>query len=150
MGAAPRASGRREFERFGSLLVRVGAEWRPEKAVVEVNLVGERRMARLNRTYKGRRGAAEILTFPYPGRPGPGAAERPVGEIYLCWPRLCRGAASAGVPRRSYLLRLFVHGAVHLRGYRHDTPAAGARMEALEKRLLAARLPARELERLFP
>ncbi len=149
VGAGPRVAGRRSFERFGSLLESVGSGWRPANAVVEVNLVGERRMAHLNRTYKGRRGAAEILTFPYPAERGQRAAERPVGEICLCWTRLRRGAAAAGVSERSYVLRLFVHGVVHLRGYRHDTAAAEARMEAVEKRILAARLSGRELKRLF-
>lgn len=150
VGAGPRVAGRRAFERFGSLLGSIGSGWRPENAVVEVNLVGERRMAYLNRTYKGRRGAVEILTFPYPAEGGPGAAERVIGEIYLCWPRLRRGGAAAGVSERTYLLRLFVHGVVHLRGYRHDTPAAEARMEAVERRILAARLSGRVVARLFP
>jgi probable rRNA maturation factor len=114
-------------------------------------------MARLNREYKGRGGPAEILTFPYAPERGPGAARGrgaaaargPIGEIVLCWPAVLRGARERGVPARGYLLRLFAHGAAHLRGYRHDTDAAAARMEAAERRMLAPHVPARELGRLF-
>jgi len=42
----------------------LGARARGE-GEVGVTLIGRRRMAYLNRLYKGRRGAAEILTFPY-------------------------------------------------------------------------------------
>ena len=63
----------------------------PRDARVAVNWIGERTMTRLNRAYKNRTGAAEILTFPCCGAPDP-EGEVPLGEIYLCWTRLVRGA----------------------------------------------------------
>jgi rRNA maturation RNase YbeY len=139
VGSNPRVAGRAEFGRLGPLLESAGRRWRPSRAVLEVSLIGERRMAFLNRRYKGRRGPTAILTFPYAPGAAPRAAERPIGEICLCWPRVVRAAAVAGVSTRAYLLRLFVHGVVHLRGRRHDTPANEARMEALERSLLRDR-----------
>ena len=150
IGSSPRAAGRSDFERVGSALARVVRRWRPSRAVVEVNLVGERRMAFLNRKYRGRRGPTAILTFPYSSGAPFRCAEGPVGEIYLCWPRIVRGAGVAGVSTRAYLLRLFVHGLVHLRGYRHDSRADEARMEAVERELLRPLLSRRALGRLFP
>lgn len=149
VGCSPRAAGRREFLRLGRRFEEVGRARRPARATVEVNLVGERRMAAMNRAYKGRRGATAILTFPYAGSiSAPG--EPVVGEIYLCWPRVARAAAAAGVSTRAYAERLFVHGLVHLGGYRHDTDSSASRMEEVERRMLRPFLPGRVLDRLFP
>ena len=115
---------------------------------MEVTWVGERKMATLNRVYKRRRGAAEILTFSYRGAAGR-VPESPAGEIYLCWARLVRGAKRRGVSPRAYAARLLVHGLLHLRGHRHDTASAGARMEAAERRFLRGNFSERVLERLF-
>jgi len=120
----------------------------PRRASVDVIWIGERAMARLNRVYKKRAGASEILSFPCAGGPDPGR-EIPLGEIYLCWRRLIRGALRRRVPARSYAARLLVHGLFHLRGSRHDDAPGAARMEAAEARFLRAYLPDRDVERLF-
>jgi probable rRNA maturation factor len=120
----------------------------PRSALVDVIWIGERGMARLNREYKRRTGAPEILSFPCAGGPDPGR-EIPLGEIYLCRRRLIRGAKRRGVPVRSYAARLLVHGLFHLRGWRHDGAALTERMEAAEARFLRAYLSRRDVERLF-
>ncbi len=143
-----RVRGRSEIDRIGETLRALAAPLRPRGRAVAVALVGERRMASLNRRYKGRRGAAEILTFPYPGAPGP-RGETPLGEICLCWASLERGAGRRGVPPRAYAVRLVVHGLLHLGGRRHGTAAEERSMESAERRLLGGRLSARVIERLF-
>jgi probable rRNA maturation factor len=120
----------------------------PRDALVGVNWIGERTMARLNRVYKKRAGAAEILTFPCAGAPAP-EGNALLGEIYLCWSRLVRGARSRGVSPRAYGARLVVHGIMHLRGHRHDDPRSALRMEAAEARRLRRHCSAREVKRLF-
>jgi probable rRNA maturation factor len=115
---------------------------------VEVGLVGERRMAMLNRRYKGRRGAAEILTFDY--GTGRGASpEDPRGEILICWKRLEARARGLRVSPGAYLLRLLAHGLCHICGYSHGTENLAARMEAAERRALGSTVSRRDLDRLF-
>jgi probable rRNA maturation factor len=145
---SPRLRGRAELERIAGMLRAIGAGLRPRGRTVTVVLVGERRMALLNRRYKGRAGAAEILTFPCGDAPGP-RMETPLGEICLCWASLGRGAQRRRVSRRAYAARLVVHGLLHLAGRSHATSAAERRMEAAERRLLHGRLAASEIERLF-
>lgn len=145
---SPRVGGRADLESLAGTLRAIGAPLRPRGRTVTVALVGERRMASLNRRYKGRSGAAEILTFPCGDGPGP-AAETPLGEICLCWASLVRGARGRGVSRRAYAARLVAHGLLHLAGHRHSTAAEERRMERAERRLLRGHLGAREIERLF-
>jgi len=134
--------------RLSSLFCMLADGVEPRHALVEVNWIGERAMARLNRLYKRRTGSAEILSFPCAGGPDPGG-EIPLGEIYLCWTCLMRGARRRRVSPRSYGARLLVHGLFHLSGFRHDDARSEARMETVEARLLGAHLSKREVERLF-
>lgn len=134
--------------RLSPFLRSVASRMAPRSACVAVNWIGERTMARLNGEYKKRRGAAEILTFPCSGGPDP-EGEAPLGEIYLCWTRLVRGARLRGVSPRSYAARLVVHGLLHLRGHRHDDSRSAGRMEAAEARLLERHLSEGEVKRLF-
>jgi probable rRNA maturation factor len=109
----------------------------PKRARVEVSLVGTRTMASLNRTYRDRCGPAEILTFPYAGDPSTDLEpDSSIGEIILCWPPIAAEAAERGVPPNAYLVRLLVHGLLHLRGYRHDDAKHEDAMERAERRYL--------------
>jgi probable rRNA maturation factor len=148
IAGSARLGGRAERATLSPLFRAVAAPIAPRNALVGVNWIGERAMARLNRVYKKRIGAAEILTFPCAGAPAP-EGERLVGEIYLCWPRLVRGARLRGVSARVYGARLVVHGIMHLRGHRHDDPRSAARMEAAEARCLRRHCSAGEVKRLF-
>ncbi len=143
-----RLGGRAERGRLSPLLRAVAAPIAPRSALVGVRWIGERTMARLNRVYKKRTGAAEILTFSCAGAPAP-EGETLAGEIYLCWPRLVRGARLRGVPARAYAARLVVHGIMHLRGHRHDDPRSAGRMETAEARCLRGHCSDREVKRLF-
>ena len=115
---------------------------------VDVTLIGDRRMAVLNREYKGRKGAAEILTFVYDGDPSP-AGEGPSGEILICWRRLAASAASLGVSRRAYLLRLVAHGLSHLEGFTHSDDLNAESMEKREREILEGTVTGKDIEKMF-
>ena len=115
---------------------------------IDVTLIGERRMAVLNREYKGRRGAAEILTFVYDDDPSKRGAG-PAGEILICWKSLAASAARLDVSRRAYLLRLVAHGLSHLEGFSHGDDLEAARMEKRERKFLKGMVPERDLARMF-
>ncbi|MDD3643415.1 MAG: rRNA maturation RNase YbeY [Candidatus Krumholzibacteria bacterium] len=148
IGSRPTVTGRSAFERAAPRMAEVAARVDGAGRPVEVTLVGERRMAALNGRYKGRRGAAEMLTFDY--GTGRGASpEDPRGEILICWKRLEAGARSRGVSPGAYLLRLLAHGLCHLAGRSHGTDLRAARMEAAERRALEGIVSRRDIERLF-
>jgi len=148
IGSRPSVTGRSAFERAAPRMIEAAARVGGGGRFVEVTLVGERRMAMLNRRYKGRRGAAEILTFDYGSECGE-SPDDPRGEILICWKRLEPGARSRGVSSGAYLLRLLVHGLCHLTGLSHRTEDRAARMEAAERRALEGMLSRRDLDRLF-
>jgi probable rRNA maturation factor len=103
-------------------------------AAITVRFVGAAEGRRLNRTYRERDYATNVLSFGYGGA-GPGQAL--AGDIVLCAPVLRREAREQGKPLLAHMAHLTVHGALHLQGHDHQKPRTAARMEALEKTILA-------------
>lgn len=102
-------------------------------ACVTVRFVGAAEGRRLNRDYRGRDYATNVLTFVY-GTGRDGALE---GDIVLCAPVVAREARALRQTPRARYAHLAVHGALHLQGYDHERAADAARMEARERAILA-------------
>ena len=105
-----------------------------QSAAITVRFVGAAEGRRLNREYRGKDYATNVLSFGY-GSAGRGQAL--AGDIVLCAPVLRREARVQGKTLAAHVAHLTVHGALHLLGHDHQKPRAAARMEALEKRILA-------------
>jgi len=100
-------------------------------AHVTLRLIGEREARELNREYRGRDYATNVLTFIY-SKGGPLE-----GDIAICAPVVAREARRQGTHREAHYAHLTVHGMLHLQGYDHERGADAARMEAREVALLA-------------
>lgn len=86
----------------------------------------------LNRDYRHKDYATNVLSFPY--------ALEPIvcGDLVLCAPVVAREAAEQGKPLEAHYAHLIVHGMLHLQGYDHETDESEAqRMETQERALLA-------------
>jgi probable rRNA maturation factor len=101
-------------------------------AEITVRIVGAAEARALNRRYRGRDYAANVLSFPYALRRG-----LLQGDIVLCAPVIAREALAQGKAVQAHLAHLTVHALLHLQGYDHLRRRDSARMEALEKKLLA-------------
>ena len=91
-----------------------------------IRIVGQREARALNRRYRGRDYATNVLSFPY-GRSG---------DIVLCHPVIAREAREQKKSVRAHYAHLVVHGVLHLRGHAHDDKASARAMEAREIRIL--------------
>src|SRR3954453_14499560 len=89
----------------------------------------------LNRDYRGKDYATNVLTFAYTED-----ANAPVTEadIILCTDVLEREAAEQGLEITAHAAHLIVHGVLHAQGYDHEDDVEAAEMEALETEILAA------------
>ena len=97
------------------------------RAPVLLRIVGAGEGRRLNRAFRRRDYATNVLSFPYGGGSG---------DIVLCHPVLAREARAQGKTLAAHYAHLVVHGVLHLRGYDHATKADAARMEREEIRHL--------------
>jgi probable rRNA maturation factor len=86
----------------------------------------------LNRDYRGKDYATNVLSFVYADRPAV------MGDLVVCLPVVAREAVEQSKPFKSHLGHMIVHGMLHLQGYDHETGAQdAARMEAREVEILA-------------
>ncbi len=98
---------------------------------VRIESVGEAQ--RLNKLYRQKNYATNVLTFDY--------AIEPVvmADLVLCADVVAREAAEQGKTLEAHYAHLIIHGTLHAQGYDHEaTEKAAFEMEALEILLLAA------------
>lgn len=97
-------------------------------------LVGDRKMARLHRTFAGVSGTTDVLTFDLTDPD----SSRVEGEVYICLDQARRQAKSCRVPLYEEVARLAVHGVLHLAGCEDGSESDRERMRKLENRSLEA------------
>ena len=102
-------------------------------AEVTVRLVDQAESADLNKRYRGKRGATNVLSFTYGLAPGKTGL---AGDLVICAPVVQREAVQQNKPQRAHWAHMLVHGILHLRGFDHLRNTDAEIMEALEIRIL--------------
>ncbi len=101
------------------------------EADITVRIVDAPEAQDLNRSYRGKDYATNVLTFDYAMEPLVHA------DLVLCAPVIAREALEQGKSLQAHYAHLIVHGALHAQGWDHETSKADARaMEAREVALL--------------
>jgi probable rRNA maturation factor len=108
--------------------IRPGAE-------VSLLFCDDARIRELNRQYRGKDKATNVLSFP-----GPESLEEAhfLGDIALAFETIDREAREQGKTLVAHSRHMIVHGFLHLLGYDHEDAAEAEEMEALETRILQA------------
>ena len=102
-------------------------------AEITVRIVDAEEGQALNRDYRGKDYATNVLTFDYTQEPVVTA------DLVLCAPVVEREAQDNNKTLQAHYAHLLVHGTLHAQGYDHETSEQDAqKMEALEIRLLGA------------
>ncbi len=105
---------------------------------VAVRLVDTAEATALNRDYRGKDYAPNVLSFPLlDDFPLPPDEPRPRGDVVLCLPVVQAEAATYGKPFEQRLAHLLIHGLLHLAGHSHDQPSEREAMEAVETAVMA-------------
>lgn len=103
-----------------------------ERVALTLRLVDAEEGRELNKAYRERDYATNVLTFEY-GVDPEGTAS---GDIVLCVPVLRQEARDQGKALLDHAAHLTLHGVLHALGYDHMNADDALRMEALETRLL--------------
>lgn len=119
--------------------VAAALDTRIREADLALRIVGEDEGRALNRHYRGKDYATNVLSFPAERPPGlPKNARFPLlGDLVICAPVVAREATEQGKPLPAHYAHLTVHGALHLLGWDHDNDADAHAMEQLEREILA-------------
>ena len=99
------------------------------EAEVTVRYVAEAEGRKLNREFRGKDYATNVLTFIY-------AAKPLAGDVVICAPVVVREAREQGKDVRAHHAHLLVHGLLHLQGMDHEAAREAQKMEARERAIL--------------
>jgi probable rRNA maturation factor len=117
VGAAPAAAPLRRFARAAG----------SPGFQVTLRVVGTAEGRLLNRSFRKRDYATNVLSFSY---------DRRHGDVVLCHPVISMEAREQRKSLAAHYAHLVVHGMLHLRGYDHLRKSDAARMERMEIRIL--------------
>lgn len=133
--AVPRAGlpASTSFRRWVEAALR-GAK-RRKPAELSIRIVGTDEGRALNRDYRGKDYATNVLSFP--AELPPGVMLPLIGDLAICAPVVRREAAEQGKAARDHWAHLTIHGVLHLLGHDHIEDGEAEAMEALETRILA-------------
>lgn len=111
------------------VLAALGTQKKVKSAEITLRFVDAEEGRELNRTYRGKDYATNVLTFIY-------AQEKHwAGDIVLCMPVVLQEAGNR--PWRAHCAHLVVHGVLHLLGFDHENDTDAQKMEARETAILA-------------
>ncbi len=121
-----------EFYRWVSAVL---ANRQPQAEVV-IRVVDELESAHLNKTYRNKPGATNVLSFPFEA---PEQVElQLLGDLVLCAPVIENESIQQHKTMESHWAHMTVHGVLHLLGYDHLQNDQAAIMEDLETEILTA------------
>jgi len=100
------------------------------KGGVSLVFIKESEIRRLNRKFRGRNEATDVLSFPLINCP---AATNYLGEIFISPYVVLKQARRYRTDFREELKRVFIHGLLHLLGYDHNNRKEAKRMKKLEE-----------------
>lgn len=105
------------------------------KAQISLLVVDEAEGRALNRDYRGKDYATNVLSFAL--NEGDTVAGMPLfGDLVFCAPVVAREAAEQGISLDAHYAHLVVHGMLHLQGLDHEEDDEAEAMEALETVIL--------------
>jgi probable rRNA maturation factor len=102
---------------------------------VNIALFGMREARLLNRDWRQKDYATNVLSFPY--RPEPGERSALIGDLAICPAVVAREAREQRKAVRDHFAHLTVHGVLHLLGYDHENERDALEMEGIERKVLA-------------
>jgi len=128
--------GRRRVLRLAQSVLTLAGE---PGADMNVSLVGDRRMRRLNHRFRQKDRSTDVLAFAFREARAPHGFHRMaahLGDVVIALPTAERQAKAARRPLEEELVALLIHGVLHLCGYDHERGRADAlRMQRKERQL---------------
>ncbi|MBI5627031.1 MAG: rRNA maturation RNase YbeY [Nitrosomonadales bacterium] len=99
-------------------------------ASMTIRIVDEAEGLKLNKSYRGKSYATNVLTFVYDD------ADAVTGDVVICAPVVGKEAAGQHKDLLSHYAHLAIHATLHLQGYDHENEADAEEMETLETAIM--------------
>jgi len=103
---------------------------------LSIHLVGEKKIKSLNKLYRGFDKVTDVLSFATEDEVFFKKTERDYGDIFICEKQIVRQAKDYKISEKEELVRMLVHGVLHLVGYDHLKEPEAKIMFDLQEKLL--------------
>ena len=110
---------KQQFKRWARNTLRVDSD-------ITLRIVDEEEGRALNKAYRGKDYATNVLTFALTEEP------HLIGDIILCAPVIAKEAAEQCKSLEAHYAHLTVHGVLHMHGYDHEIEEQADLMESIE------------------
>lgn len=114
---------------FAPTIKRLSGAIEVQDGILNVVFVNDKYIRALNKAYREKDEPTDVLSFSY----GP---DDLIGEVYVSVETAKRQAEELKHPLSDELIRLIVHGILHVHGYDHEKEADFRKMFAMEKKVL--------------
>lgn len=111
------------------------AQGRIRRADLAIRLVDAKEGRALNRHYRGKDYATNVLSFPV--ELPEGVTLPLLGDLVICAPVVAKEALEQGKPLNAHYAHLTIHGVLHLLGLDHEDEREAEAMEQIERDILA-------------
>ncbi len=105
---------------------------------ISIILTDDETIRKLNKEWRGKDKPTDVLSFPMDMEKPPGYRYHLLGDVIISIPYAKRQAKEIGYSPREEVLRLLIHGILHLLGYDHETSEEDAkRMFSLQDKIFS-------------
>lgn len=101
---------------------------------VEINIVGESEIKKLNKAWRGQNSSTDVLSFAWQEEEK--LPSKCLGQIFICYPVIKKQAKEYGVTIRQEFYRMVIHGLLHLIGFDHIKQKEALKMFTEQDKIL--------------
>ena len=112
----------------------VAKEEKKIKGELEIIVVGDKEIKRINNNSRGKDNITDVLSFAW--KEDTVVNSDVLGEIYICYPQIKRQSKIWEVSEREEFARMLIHGLLHLVGHDHDNEKKSKKMFDLQEKIL--------------
>lgn len=104
---------------------------------VETVIVDNRAMRKMNKEWRGIDRTTDVLSFAWTEiKNFPGKEKALLGQIFISYPKIIVQAKECGVSAKEELIRMFLHGLLHIIGRDHVKEKDAKKMFALQEKII--------------
>ena len=117
------------------IILKVLRRMKCKKGEVSVNFVTENKIKAINKIYRKKDKITDVISFSAQEGERVGD-EKDLGDIFICLKKIKKQAKEYGVSWEEELVRMLVHGVLHLLGYDHQSVRDEKEMIGLQERII--------------
>src|SRR3989339_681526 len=104
---------------------------------ISIHIVGDKKIRDLNKNYRGKDKVTDVISFAIEeGEEIFNLGEKDFGDIFICLPQIIRQSKENNISPREEMIRMLVHGVLHILGFDHMKEVDAKVMFALQEKFV--------------